>query len=61
MVVSPLYAIMFRSCELPIMIKISYCNATCCVCWDPMNIEYYVKLIINLSYMLFMILHSFRY
>jgi hypothetical protein len=26
-----------------------YCNATCCVCWDPMNIEYYVKLIINLS------------
>ena len=24
-----------------------------------MNIEYYVKLIINLSYMLFMILHAF--
>jgi hypothetical protein len=27
----------------------SYCNATCCVSWDPMNIEYYVKLIIDLS------------
>jgi len=26
-----------------------------------MNIEYYVKLIINLSPMLFMILHAFRY
>jgi hypothetical protein len=21
------------------------CNSTCCVCWDPINIEYYVKLI----------------
>jgi hypothetical protein len=21
----------------------SLCNSTCCVCWDPMNIEYYVK------------------
>jgi hypothetical protein len=27
----------------------SYCNAICCVCWDPMNIEYYVKLTIDLS------------
>jgi len=26
-----------------------------------MNIEYYVKLIINLSHMLFKILHAFRY
>jgi hypothetical protein len=24
-------------------------NSACCVCWDPMNIEYYVKLIIDLS------------
>jgi hypothetical protein len=22
-------------------------NFTCCVCWDPMNIEYYVKLIVD--------------
>jgi hypothetical protein len=27
----------------------SLCNSTCCVCWDLMNIEYYVKLIYNLS------------
>jgi hypothetical protein len=27
----------------------SLCNSTCCVCWDPMNIEYYVKLIVDLS------------
>jgi hypothetical protein len=25
------------------------CNSTCCVCWDLMNIEYYVKLICDLS------------
>jgi hypothetical protein len=31
------------------MIKIIVCNSTCCVCWDPMNTEYYVKLIIDLS------------
>jgi hypothetical protein len=32
----------------------SLCNCTCCVCWDPMNIEYYVKLIVDslsLSYL----------
>jgi hypothetical protein len=27
----------------------SLCNSTCCVCWDLMNIEYYVKLIVDLS------------
>jgi hypothetical protein len=27
----------------------SLCNSKCCVCWDPMNIEYYVKLIVDLS------------
>jgi hypothetical protein len=27
----------------------SLCNSTCCVCWDTMNIEYYVKLIVDLS------------
>jgi hypothetical protein len=27
----------------------SLCNSTCCFCWDPMNIEYYVKLIVDLS------------
>jgi hypothetical protein len=27
----------------------SLCNSTYCVCWDPMNIEYYVKLIYDLS------------
>jgi hypothetical protein len=27
----------------------SLCNSTYCVCWDPMNIEYYVNLIIDLS------------
>jgi hypothetical protein len=27
----------------------SLCNFTCCVCWDSMNIEYYVKLIVDLS------------
>jgi hypothetical protein len=26
----------------------SLCNSTCCVWWDPMNIEYYVKLIVDL-------------
>jgi hypothetical protein len=30
-------------------LRSSYYNSICCVCWDPMNIEYYVKLIINLS------------
>jgi hypothetical protein len=25
------------------------CNSTSCVCWGPMNIEYYVKLIVDLS------------
>jgi hypothetical protein len=25
------------------------CNSTCCVCWDPINIEYYVKVIADLS------------
>jgi hypothetical protein len=27
----------------------SLCNSTCCVYWDTMNIEYYVKLICDLS------------
>jgi hypothetical protein len=29
--------------------RLSLCNSTCCVCWDPMNIEYYVKVIVDLS------------
>jgi hypothetical protein len=27
----------------------SLCNSTYCVCWDSINIEYYVKLIVDLS------------
>jgi hypothetical protein len=46
---SPNCASMFRSCELPTWSRSSLCNSTCCVCWDPMNIEYYVKSIIDLS------------
>jgi hypothetical protein len=39
MVVISSICFMFRSCELPIMIKILLCNSTCYVCWDPMNID----------------------
>jgi hypothetical protein len=46
---SPICVSMFRSCELPTWSRSDLCNSTCCVCWDPMNIEYYVKLIIDLS------------
>jgi hypothetical protein len=46
---SPICATMFRSCELLTWSRSSYYNATYCVCWDLMNIEYYVKLIIDLS------------
>jgi hypothetical protein len=39
----------------------SLCNSTCYVCWDPMNIEYFVKLIYwFIISMLFMILHALR-
>jgi hypothetical protein len=39
----------------------SLCNSTCCVCWDLMNIEYYVELIYwCIISMLFMILHALR-
>ena len=38
----------------------SLCNATCCVCWDLMNIEYYAKLIRSIIHILFVILHALR-
>jgi hypothetical protein len=46
---SPICASMFRSCELPTWSRSSLCNSICCVYWDLMNIEYHVKLIIELS------------
>jgi hypothetical protein len=49
MVVFSFMRLHVRSCELPIWSRSSLCNSTCCVCWDPMNIEYYVKLIVDLS------------
>jgi hypothetical protein len=49
MVVFPNLRLHVRSCELPTWSRSSLCNSTCCVCWDPMNIEYYVKSIVDLS------------
>jgi hypothetical protein len=34
--------------------RTSLCNSTCCVCWDPMNIEYYVNLIVDLSWLCYL-------
>jgi hypothetical protein len=34
--------------------RLSLCNSTCCVCWDLMNIKYYVKLIVDLSYLCYL-------
>jgi hypothetical protein len=46
---SPLCASMLDLVSCLSWSKSSLCNSTYCVCWDPINIEYYVKLIVDLS------------